>query len=199
MRRYYNDVWIYNINTAAWASIKGGPASGPSPRGGSQVAVHQDTLYVFWGHSVLIDPSDKSELEKVHGDVWALDFNTSQAGAAWVLLCSPLWRPCVCGKDVNVFVHEVFVRGCWMRVDGSSTCLSRCMVNLRWCSLNRPYPAAAHMHAAKLSTSLCSDIASISFRQHQRTHSSELSSTASRQFCCGQGKTQLEERRRATD
>ncbi|KAK9802848.1 hypothetical protein WJX73_007641 [Symbiochloris irregularis] len=75
---YYNDVWIFDIPTLQWASVKVGGGTGPSPRGGSQVVVHQDTLFVFWGHSVMVDPSDKSELERVHGDVWALDLQSCQ-------------------------------------------------------------------------------------------------------------------------
>lgn len=75
---YYNDVWLYDISTLTWTSIKAAPGLGPSARGGSQIAVHQDILYVIWGHSVVTNLADKTELEKVHGDVWALDLNTSQ-------------------------------------------------------------------------------------------------------------------------
>lgn len=37
-----------------------------------------DTLFLFGGHTLLVDPSDKSETDVVHDDVWALDLDSYQ-------------------------------------------------------------------------------------------------------------------------
>ena len=37
-----------------------------------------DTLLLFGGHTVEVDPTDKSEREIVHDDIWALDLATYQ-------------------------------------------------------------------------------------------------------------------------
>ena len=36
-------------------------------------------MFMYGGHSVAVDPSDKSETETVHDDMWALDLLTYQA------------------------------------------------------------------------------------------------------------------------
>lgn len=54
--------------------------------------MHQDILYVIWGHSVVTNLADKTELEKVHGDVWALDLNTSQVCC---MACNMLQKLCL--------------------------------------------------------------------------------------------------------
>lgn len=40
--RYYNDLWVYDIEEMSWRSVGRERGSGPSPRGGSQLAVHGD-------------------------------------------------------------------------------------------------------------------------------------------------------------
>jgi hypothetical protein len=37
-----------------------------------------DTMFLFGGHTLVVDPADKSESDVVHDDVWALDLNTHQ-------------------------------------------------------------------------------------------------------------------------
>ena len=39
LRRYYNDLWEYDIEELRWRSVSPSSAARPSPRGGSQVAV----------------------------------------------------------------------------------------------------------------------------------------------------------------
>ena len=50
----------------------------PAPRGGCQLALHHDTLFVLGGHSVLRD--GPGERDKVHNDVHALDLKTLEVG-----------------------------------------------------------------------------------------------------------------------
>ncbi len=35
-------------------------------------------MFLFGGHTLVVDPADKSESDVVHDDVWALDLNTHQ-------------------------------------------------------------------------------------------------------------------------
>ena len=71
--RYFHDVWRFTPETLTWADITpampGGAA--PAPRGGCQLALNEDTLFVFGGHSVTIQ--DGQETEHVFDDIWALD------------------------------------------------------------------------------------------------------------------------------
>ena len=39
LRRYFNDLWEYDIEELRWRGVSPGSAARPSPRGGSQVAV----------------------------------------------------------------------------------------------------------------------------------------------------------------
>lgn len=39
-----------------------------------------DIMFLYGGHTVAVDPSDKSETETVHDDMWALDLLTHQVG-----------------------------------------------------------------------------------------------------------------------
>ena len=86
--KYYNDLWVFDLDSLTWEK-KEGSTSGPSPRGGCQLALHQETgtVYVIGGYSVKKNisakplvgkkPSDDSD-EKgvVHDDIWALDMKT---------------------------------------------------------------------------------------------------------------------------
>lgn len=40
--RYYNDLWVYNMEELSWRSVGRAGSNGPSPRGGCQLAVHAD-------------------------------------------------------------------------------------------------------------------------------------------------------------
>lgn len=51
--RYFNDVWSYDTEELRWMPL--GPKAGhtaPSPRGGCQLALTGDQLYIFGGYSV---------------------------------------------------------------------------------------------------------------------------------------------------
>lgn len=88
--RYYNDVWVFDLDSLTWENKQNALGStGPSPRGGSQLALHAEkaTIYVIGGYSVkqTINSStlaskgkgkkegDDDEKGIVHDDVWALD------------------------------------------------------------------------------------------------------------------------------
>ncbi|KFM23343.1 Kelch domain-containing protein 4 [Auxenochlorella protothecoides] len=91
--KYYNDLWAFHLTDLQWECL--GPttqtgSSWPSPRGGCQLAVHGELLFVFGGYSVLPppdkDPAAKAAKRKsagddddeggkgvVHDDVWCYD------------------------------------------------------------------------------------------------------------------------------
>lgn len=53
LARYYNDVWEFSLEELKWAPL--GPKPGqvaPSPRGGCQLALYGDALFMFGGYSV---------------------------------------------------------------------------------------------------------------------------------------------------
>lgn len=75
LSRYYNDVWEYDPETLTWTYIET-KGKQPAARGGCQLAIHEDILYVFGGHSIVRDKS--GEQDKVHDDVWILDFKTKE-------------------------------------------------------------------------------------------------------------------------
>jgi N-acetylneuraminic acid mutarotase len=84
--RYYNDVWVFNLDALTWEQ-KEISSSGPSPRGGCQLALHQETAtaFVIGGYSVKKTEKklasggksghddDDGEKGIVHDDIWALD------------------------------------------------------------------------------------------------------------------------------
>ncbi|CAL8469827.1 g9369 [Coccomyxa elongata] len=74
--QYYNDLWVYDLPELSWRSVGKAGSNGPSPRGGSQLTVHGDRLFLYGGHTVVVDKEDKSEMERVHDDLWALDLQT---------------------------------------------------------------------------------------------------------------------------
>jgi N-acetylneuraminic acid mutarotase len=95
--KYYNDVWVYTIETLKWEclTLSRSGNNGPSPRGGCQLALHPEssTLFVIGGYSVREQTGTANEpfiLKEggkrgksseedaegkgvVHDDVWALD------------------------------------------------------------------------------------------------------------------------------
>ena len=51
--RYYNDVWSFDLEDLRWTPL--GPKPGqtaPAPRGGCQLALSGDQLFIFGGYSV---------------------------------------------------------------------------------------------------------------------------------------------------
>ena len=83
--KYYNDLWVFDLDTLVWEK-KEVSTSGPSPRGGCQLALHQEagTVFVIGGYSMKKsisstplhgkkDNSDSDEKGIVHDDIWALD------------------------------------------------------------------------------------------------------------------------------
>jgi N-acetylneuraminic acid mutarotase len=82
--RYHADVWLFSFDTLAWEEKKVG-GSPPSPRGGCQLALHKDTLFVIGGYSTAKkisnnanrgnarDDDDDDEKGIVHDDIFALD------------------------------------------------------------------------------------------------------------------------------
>lgn len=39
-------------------------------------------LFLYGGHTVIVDKADKSELERVHDDLWALNLETFEVSTA---------------------------------------------------------------------------------------------------------------------
>ena len=48
-------------------------------------------MFLYGGHTVAVDPSDKSETETVHDDMWALDLLTHQVELFTRKRCMPCW------------------------------------------------------------------------------------------------------------
>lgn len=76
--RYYNDLWEFDVESLTWTAVGKPNAQTPSPRGGCQMVVHQDSIYLYGGHHTAIDPTDKSETETIFEDLWRLDAKTYQ-------------------------------------------------------------------------------------------------------------------------
>jgi hypothetical protein len=78
LRRYYNDLWEFSLEELKWTPL--GPKPGhaaPSPRGGCQLAVAGDVMYLFGGYSVL-----KAEPQAGEGEGEGRP--AVKVGAAWV-------------------------------------------------------------------------------------------------------------------
>ncbi|KAI3785834.1 hypothetical protein L1987_44960 [Smallanthus sonchifolius] len=76
--RYFNDLYIFDLDTFKWQEIKPTPGClWPSARSGFQLFVYQDDIYLYGGYSKEIS-SDKNSSEKgiVHSDMWVLDPKT---------------------------------------------------------------------------------------------------------------------------
>lgn len=76
--RYYNDLYVFDLDQFKWQEVKPGPGSlWPSARSGFQFFVYQDEIFLYGGYSKEI-ASDKSGSEKgnVHSDLWSLDPRT---------------------------------------------------------------------------------------------------------------------------
>ena len=44
--------------------------------GGCQLSLQGDKLYLYSGHTVVVDKADQTETEVVHDDLWSLDLTT---------------------------------------------------------------------------------------------------------------------------
>ncbi|GKV05408.1 hypothetical protein SLEP1_g17425 [Rubroshorea leprosula] len=76
--RYYNDLYVFDLDQFKWQEIK--PKLGamwPSARSGFQFFVFQDQIFLYGGYSKEVS-SDKNGSEKgiVHSDMWSLDPRT---------------------------------------------------------------------------------------------------------------------------
>ena len=47
-----------------------------SHAGGCQLALHGEKLFLYSGHTVVVDKADKTETDLVHDDLWSLDLGT---------------------------------------------------------------------------------------------------------------------------
>ncbi|PWA43986.1 galactose oxidase/kelch repeat superfamily protein [Artemisia annua] len=76
--RYFNDLYVFDLDTFKWQEIKPTPGClWPSARSGFQLFVYQDDIYLYGGYSKEVS-SDKNSSEKgiVHHDMWILDPKT---------------------------------------------------------------------------------------------------------------------------
>ncbi|KAK2632607.1 hypothetical protein EUGRSUZ_L01339 [Eucalyptus grandis] len=76
--RYYNDLFVFDLDQYKWQEIKPRPGSmWPSARSGFQIFVHQDEIFLYGGYSKEVS-TDKNSSEKgiVHADLWSLDPRT---------------------------------------------------------------------------------------------------------------------------
>lgn len=76
--RYYNDLFVFDLDQYKWQEIKPRPGSmWPSTRSGFQFFVHQDEIFLYGGYSKEVS-TDKNSSEKgiVHADLWSLDPRT---------------------------------------------------------------------------------------------------------------------------
>ncbi|KAK4798380.1 hypothetical protein SAY86_030706 [Trapa natans] len=76
--RYFNDLYVFDLDNYKWQEIKPRPgAMWPSARSGFQFFLYQDEIFLYGGYSKEIS-SDKNNSEKgiVHSDMWSLDPRT---------------------------------------------------------------------------------------------------------------------------
>ncbi|TKY73605.1 Kelch domain-containing protein 4 [Spatholobus suberectus] len=76
--RYYNDLFVFDLDQFKWQEIKPKPgAMWPTGRSGFQLFVYQDDIFLYGGYSKEVS-SDKNSSEKgiVHSDMWSLDPKT---------------------------------------------------------------------------------------------------------------------------
>ncbi|XP_030494087.2 uncharacterized protein LOC115709952 [Cannabis sativa] len=76
--RYFNDLYVFDLDQFKWQEIKPKPgAMWPSARSAFQFSVFQDEIFLYGGYSKELS-SDKSSSEKgnVHSDMWSLDPRT---------------------------------------------------------------------------------------------------------------------------
>ena len=64
-----------------------------SHSGGCQLALHGDKLFLYSGHTVVVDKADKTETDLVHDDLWSLDLGTFTVRYPPMQQCSMLRIP----------------------------------------------------------------------------------------------------------
>lgn len=77
--RYYNDLFVFDLDQFKWQEIKPKPgAMWPTGRSGFQLFVYQDDIFLYGGYSkeVSSDKNNNSEKGIVHSDMWSLDPKT---------------------------------------------------------------------------------------------------------------------------
>lgn len=73
-------MWRYSIADLAWTQLAP-QGSGPAPRGGCQLFLCDDTLFVIGGHTA--SPDGNAAADKVWDDVWALEGLSTPRSASW--------------------------------------------------------------------------------------------------------------------
>nr|XP_048330383.1 kelch domain-containing protein 4 isoform X2 [Ziziphus jujuba var. spinosa] len=76
--RYYNDLYVFDLDQFKWQEIKPSPgAMWPSARSGFQFFVYQDEIFLYGGYSKeMSSDNNSSEKGNVHSDMWSLDPRT---------------------------------------------------------------------------------------------------------------------------
>lgn len=72
--RYYNDLWVYDLEELKWSPVEFQPGmSLPSSRGGCQLGLHAEaeTLYIIGGYSVKHSSSSDGGITAPHGKLSA--------------------------------------------------------------------------------------------------------------------------------
>lgn len=83
--KYYNDLWVFDLEELKWTSVGDPTGQRPSPRSGCQVAVHGDSLFLYGGYSKARDETDPDlEHGRVCEDMWVLDLNTYTVSGAQI-------------------------------------------------------------------------------------------------------------------
>ncbi|EFN58682.1 hypothetical protein CHLNCDRAFT_19775, partial [Chlorella variabilis] len=75
--KYYNDAWSFCTEELKWTSL--GPKPGhtaPAPRGGCQLALNGDQLFIFGGYSVKKTEEDKGARAAWWAAFWCLDLKS---------------------------------------------------------------------------------------------------------------------------
>ncbi|CAA0408861.1 unnamed protein product [Arabidopsis thaliana] len=75
--RYYNDLYVFDLDQYKWQEIKPKPgAMWPTARSGFQFFVYQDEIFLYGGYSKEVSSEKSSEKGIVHADLWSLDPRT---------------------------------------------------------------------------------------------------------------------------
>ncbi|KAG2331723.1 hypothetical protein Bca52824_002903 [Brassica carinata] len=75
--RYYNDLFVFDLDQYKWQEIKPKPgAMWPTARSGFQFFVYQDEIFLYGGYSKEVSSEKSSEKGIVHADLWSLDPRT---------------------------------------------------------------------------------------------------------------------------
>ncbi|ESQ43595.1 hypothetical protein EUTSA_v10012907mg [Eutrema salsugineum] len=75
--RYYNDLYVFDLDQYKWQEVKPKPgAMWPTARSGFQFFVYQDEIFLYGGYSKEVSSEKSSEKGIVHADLWSLDPRT---------------------------------------------------------------------------------------------------------------------------